>query len=144
MGHKVNPIGLRLGINRTWDSRWFAQRGEYAKLLHEDMAIRKSLESDEVTRWFGPQRGDPRGVLGCTGREFPRVAQRGRVVGANGVARGALHVDLHRPARVRRERRGEPRVAFVLRAHSSLPSVVHSRATRAATTTGTRPRWSSA
>ena len=40
MGQKVNPIGLRLGINRTWDSRWFAARGEYSKLLHEDMAIR--------------------------------------------------------------------------------------------------------
>jgi small subunit ribosomal protein S3 len=43
MGHKVNPIGLRLGINRTWDSRWFAQKGEYAKLLHEDIAIRDAL-----------------------------------------------------------------------------------------------------
>lgn len=43
MGQKINPIGLRLGINRTWDSRWFAQKGEYGKLLHEDMAIRASL-----------------------------------------------------------------------------------------------------
>src|SRR6202030_3013515 len=43
MGQKVNPIGLRLGINRTWDSRWFAGRTEYGKLLHEDMAIRATL-----------------------------------------------------------------------------------------------------
>jgi small subunit ribosomal protein S3 len=43
MGQKVNPIGLRLGINRTWDSRWFAEGGEYAKLMHEDMAIRDAL-----------------------------------------------------------------------------------------------------
>ena len=43
MGQKVNPIGLRLGINRTWDSRWFAQKGEYRQLLREDMAIRKAL-----------------------------------------------------------------------------------------------------
>src|SRR5919112_1534850 len=43
MGQKVNPIGLRLGINRTWDSRWFAGKGEYAKLMHEDMAIREAL-----------------------------------------------------------------------------------------------------
>ncbi|MGL4239521.1 MAG: 30S ribosomal protein S3 [Beijerinckiaceae bacterium] len=43
MGQKVNPIGLRLGINRTWDSRWYANSGEYGKLLHEDMAIRKML-----------------------------------------------------------------------------------------------------
>ena len=44
MGQKVNPIGLRLGINRTWDSRWYAQKEEYANLLHEDLEIRKFLE----------------------------------------------------------------------------------------------------
>jgi small subunit ribosomal protein S3 len=43
MGQKINPIGLRLGINRTWDSRWFANRQVYAKRLHEDMAIRAEL-----------------------------------------------------------------------------------------------------
>ena len=43
MGQKVNPIGLRLGINRTWDSRWFARKGEYARLMHEDMAVRDAL-----------------------------------------------------------------------------------------------------
>ncbi len=43
MGQKVNPIGLRLGINRTWDSRWFAQGAEYGVLLHEDFAIRAAL-----------------------------------------------------------------------------------------------------
>ena len=46
MGQKVNPIGLRLGINRTWDSRWFANTGEYGKLLHEDLKIRKYLEKE--------------------------------------------------------------------------------------------------
>ncbi len=43
MGQKVNPIGLRLGINRTWDSRWYAKRGEYGQLLHEDLKIREYL-----------------------------------------------------------------------------------------------------
>jgi small subunit ribosomal protein S3 len=43
MGQKVNPIGLRLGINRTWDSRWYANKGEYGKLLHEDIKIREYL-----------------------------------------------------------------------------------------------------
>ena len=42
MGQKVNPIGLRLGINRTWDSRWFATR-DYATLLHEDLKLRRYL-----------------------------------------------------------------------------------------------------
>jgi len=46
MGQKVNPIGLRLGINRTWDSRWFANKTEYGQLLHEDIAIRKQLMED--------------------------------------------------------------------------------------------------
>jgi small subunit ribosomal protein S3 len=46
MGQKVNPIGLRLGINRTWDSRWYATRGEYSRLLHEDIHIRDKLMGD--------------------------------------------------------------------------------------------------
>ena len=43
MGQKVNPIGLRLGINRTWDSRWFADRN-YADALHQDFKIRKFVK----------------------------------------------------------------------------------------------------
>ncbi|WP_417451829.1 30S ribosomal protein S3 [Kordiimonas sp.] len=41
MGQKVSPVGLRLGVNRTWDSRWYAEGEEYGKLLHEDLDIRK-------------------------------------------------------------------------------------------------------
>nr|MBA3811513.1 30S ribosomal protein S3 [Caulobacteraceae bacterium] len=44
MGQKVNPIGLRLGINRTWDSRWFASGAEYARLLHDDIRVRTELK----------------------------------------------------------------------------------------------------
>ena len=44
MGQKVNPIGLRLGINRTWDSRWYAKKEEYGRLLHQDLRIRKELK----------------------------------------------------------------------------------------------------
>ena len=43
MGQKVNPIGLRLGINRTWDSRWYSGKAEYGKLLHEDFRIREFI-----------------------------------------------------------------------------------------------------
>ena len=42
MGQKVNPIGLRLGINRTWDSRWFARK-EYGNLLLDDLGLRRFL-----------------------------------------------------------------------------------------------------
>jgi small subunit ribosomal protein S3 len=43
MGQKANPIGLRIGINRTWDSRWFSQK-DYAKWLNEDIQIRKYIK----------------------------------------------------------------------------------------------------
>jgi small subunit ribosomal protein S3 len=43
MGQKVNPIGLRLGINRTWDSRWFAHKG-YSEQLLDDLKLRKFLD----------------------------------------------------------------------------------------------------
>ena len=41
MGQKSNPIGLRLQINRTWDSRWFAEGADYGRMLLEDINIRK-------------------------------------------------------------------------------------------------------
>jgi len=43
MGQKVNPIGLRLGINKSWDSRWYSKK-DYAKNLHEDIKIREYLD----------------------------------------------------------------------------------------------------
>ena len=43
MGQKINPIGMRLGINRTWDSRWYAAPADYGNLLHEDVAIRDHI-----------------------------------------------------------------------------------------------------
>ncbi len=43
MGQKVNPIGFRLGINKTWSSKWFAERN-YSELLHEDIRVRKHIK----------------------------------------------------------------------------------------------------
>ena len=43
MGQKVNPIGLRVGINRTWGSRWYVDPKEYADTLHEDLKLRKQI-----------------------------------------------------------------------------------------------------
>ena len=48
MGQKVNPVGLRVGINRTWDSRWYADKREYSHLLHEDIRIRHFLQKRRV------------------------------------------------------------------------------------------------
>ncbi len=44
MGQKTHPIGFRLGVNKTWDSRWFAKR-DYAILLHEDIKLRRFIRS---------------------------------------------------------------------------------------------------
>src|ERR1700750_2185251 len=41
MGQKINPIGFRVGINRTWDRRWYAD-SDYAKLLHQGLKLRDS------------------------------------------------------------------------------------------------------
>ena len=44
MGQKINPIGLRIGITRSWDSKWFAEKGRYRELLQEDIRIRKYIK----------------------------------------------------------------------------------------------------
>jgi len=46
MGQKVNPISMRLGINRTWDSRWYAGKNEYSKLIQEDIQMRAMILKD--------------------------------------------------------------------------------------------------
>jgi small subunit ribosomal protein S3 len=46
MGQKVNPIGMRLQVNRTWDSRWYADTKEYGNLLLEDIKIREFIEKE--------------------------------------------------------------------------------------------------
>ena len=46
MGHKVNPIGMRLQVNRTWDSRWYADTKDYGDLLLEDLAIRAFIKKE--------------------------------------------------------------------------------------------------
>ena len=54
MGQKVNPVGLRVGVNRNWDSRWYANDKDFAGLLHEDIKIREfignELKSASVSR----------------------------------------------------------------------------------------------
>ena len=50
MGQKVNPIGMRVGINRSWKSRWYVDPREYAETLHEDLLIRKTIKDCPETR----------------------------------------------------------------------------------------------
>ena len=46
MGQKVNPIGMRLQVNRTWDSRWYADTKDYGNLLLEDVRIREFIKEE--------------------------------------------------------------------------------------------------
>ena len=46
MGQKINPIGLRLGINRGWDSTWFAKKKDFGKFLIEDHKIRNYIKKN--------------------------------------------------------------------------------------------------
>ena len=50
MGQKINPIGIRLGITRTWDSRWYAKRSDYAKFVHEDVKVRDFIDTQKFRR----------------------------------------------------------------------------------------------
>jgi len=90
MGQKVNPIGLRLGINRTWDSRWYADGEVYSDLLHEDLKIRAFLEGQlagaglskiVVERTAGKARvaihtARPGVVIGKKGADIERLRRR--------------------------------------------------------------------
>jgi len=90
MGQKVNPIGLRVGINRTWDSRWFASR-DFADLLHEDLKLKKYL-SDRLG-----QAGVSRIVIerpAKKARVTIHTARPGVVIGKKGADIEKLRADL--------------------------------------------------
>ena len=92
MGHKVNPIGLRLGINRTWESRWYAG-ANFGDLLHEDLAIRGYL-TDKLA-----QAGISRILIERPAKK-PRVtiytARPGVVIGKKGADIDKLRGELNK------------------------------------------------
>ncbi len=91
MGQKVKPIGLRLGINRTWDSRWYADGAEYGELLHEDLKIRQYLH-DRLS-----QAGVSRVVIerpAKKARVTIHTARPGVVIGKKGADIERLRSDL--------------------------------------------------
>lgn len=45
MGQKVNPISYRLQLNKNWRSKWFVNKRDYAKFLHDDLAVRRSIQN---------------------------------------------------------------------------------------------------
>lgn len=93
MGHKVHPHGLRLGIIKDWEGRWYANKKEYPDLLHEDLAIRQLIKK----RFY---------MAGVSRVEIERAANRakitihtakpGMVIGKGGVEVDRLRKDLER------------------------------------------------
>ncbi len=83
MGQKVNPISLRIGIIRTWDSKWYADRKSYAKHLHNDLAlkafIRKKLSSAGVDK-IEIERSAKKVVVNI------HASKPGLIIGRQGVA----------------------------------------------------------
>ena len=99
MGQKVNPIGLRLGINRTWESRWYANGREYGPLLHEDLRIRKLVHDHLKGDVRGGRRGASRDA-GISRIVIERPHRKCRVV-----------IHTARPGHHHRTRRREHRAA---------------------------------
>ena len=94
MGQKVNPIGFRVGVYRSWNSRWFARRRNYAQLLREDLEIRKYIErylpSAEISDIEIEKAGDD------SIRVVIKSARPGVVIGKKGQEIDSLRKDLAR------------------------------------------------
>ena len=92
MGQKVNPTGLRMGINQSWRSKWYVDPREYAATLHEDLSLRKTIDTAPETRGADiaqveiirhPQRialiihtGRPGVVIGAKGQNIERLGAK--------------------------------------------------------------------
>lgn len=92
MGQKTNPIGLRLGIIRTWDSRWFARKKDYATFLDEDIKIRRYLDRRLAKAALSKvviQRAANKVTVSVA------TAKPGVVIGRRGTEVDALRKELH-------------------------------------------------
>lgn len=93
MGQKVNPIGLRVGIIRDWDAKWFADNKNYAEFLHEDLKIRDYLNKRLAQASISDiviERAANRVIVTI------HTAKPGMVIGKGGSEVDALRVDLNR------------------------------------------------
>lgn len=81
MGQKARPIGLRVGINRTWDSRWYAEGEKYADRLHEDLKIRnyinKALRFSGISKVVVERPADKARVTIHTSRPGILIGKKG-------------------------------------------------------------------
>lgn len=93
MGQKVNPIGLRLGVIKTWDSRWYTKGSQYVRFLHEDLKLRKyikgKLKHAGISKIEMERAAQKLKVIISTGRP-------GVVIGKKGTGIDALKADIQK------------------------------------------------
>ena len=77
MGQKVSPIGLRLGVIRDWDSKWYASKVEVPELLHEDLKIRIPVFSRVAAGALDLRRGPQGPALVASGKASPHASCSG-------------------------------------------------------------------
>lgn len=93
MGQKVNPIGLRLGINRTWDSRWYTKGPKFSKNLHEDFKLREYVKKQ--LKHAGVSRVEVERIASKV-KIIVFSARPGVVIGKKGTGIDALKADVQR------------------------------------------------
>lgn len=94
--HKVHPVGFRLGVNKNWNSRWYAKKSEYADVYLNDVKLRTHIE--KVLKSAGVASVIIKRGIGKTIIEIS-VARPGVVIGKGGAAINELKKDLERIAR---------------------------------------------
>ncbi len=82
MGQKVNPIGLRIGITKTWDSKWYAEKGSFTDMLNEDIRIRRFLKKN--FHQSGISRIEIERVVQKKVKVIIHVLRPGIIIGRNG------------------------------------------------------------
>ena len=93
MGQKVNPIGLRVGVIRTWDSRWYAKGHNYFVNLHEDFRLRKYLK--DKLRHAGVSKIEMERAANKI-KIIISTARPGVVIGKKGTGIDALKADVQK------------------------------------------------
>lgn len=98
MGQKVNPTGIRLGITRTWDSKWFPAKGDYAKFLKLDVKIRKHLR--DKFQGLGISKVELENASGVVTLTL-HAAKPGLVIGQQGSKIDELKIELEKQFKVK-------------------------------------------
>lgn len=116
MGQKVNPISMRLQVNKNWRSKWFATKLEYVQWLSEDIAVRKSIEKRFETRAVINEIQIERSANQATINIY--TSKAGVVIGRGGAGVQELKADLERiikmPVRINIEEVKRPELAAKL------------------------------